>query len=408
LFLRLAFLPILFANTGEYTMSDRLSEAMQPIEKIIIRSMHEGVVTLECNGAVFSMNPAAERILQLREAEVKGKKYEEAFSPAAKNREFMAIFDRLIRDGRPTLNKEVSYTRAHGQTLDLSVAGAFLEIDECEPGMQNAMVVFRDITAFKSLERVRRKAVDHLSHELKTPLSIILASVEQLGKKDITPEKFVKNLDRMKRNLARLTAIQKAVEEILTPVEVNPAPIDAVAFFREILAGLGEQVKGRSVTLTERIQPIQTEILDPGILRIVLETLVKNAVENSPDEGEVIVSFESVPTGLLLQVRDYGVGIPVNELDFIFEGFHHTQDTEDYSSKQPFDFNAGGKGLELLRLKVLAEQGIFDITFESRECGYVSTHKDNCPGRISSCPHVQGPQGCEESGGTVFSVLFYV
>jgi PAS domain S-box-containing protein len=408
LFLRLALLPILFANTGEYTMSDRLSEAMQPIEKIIIRSMHEGVVTLECNGAVFSMNPAAERILQLREAEVKGKKYEEAFSPAAKNREFMAIFDRLIRDGRPTLNKEVSYTRADGQTLDLSVAGAFLEIDECEPGMQNAMVVFRDITAFKSLERVRRKAVDHLSHELKTPLSIILASVEQLGKKDITPEKFVKNLDRMKRNLARLTAIQKAVEEILTPVEVNPAPIDAVAFFREILAGLREQMKGRSVTLTERIQPIRTEILDPGILRIVLETLVKNAVENSPDEGEVIVSFESVPTGLLLQVRDYGVGIPVNELDFIFEGFHHTQDTEDYSSKQPFDFNAGGKGLELLRLKVLAEQGIFDITFESRECGYVSAHKDNCPGRISSCPHVQGPQGCEESGGTVFSVLFYV
>jgi PAS domain S-box-containing protein len=382
-------------------------DATEPIEKTIIRSMNEGVVTLECNGAVFSMNPAAERILRLREDEAKGSAYEEVFSTAPGNRAFTLIFHRLIQDGRPTLNQEVSYTRSDGQTLDLSVAGAFLEIDECTPAMQNAMVVFRDITAFKSLERVRRKAVDHLSHELKTPLSIIQASVEQLGREDLTRDKLSKNLARVKRNLSRLTAIQKAVEEILTPVEVNPAPIDAVPFFHEVLDELRRKMSHRSVSLKLRAQPIQTQLLDPNLLQIVVETLVKNAVENSPDEGEVTVSFERVPTGLLLQVQDHGVGIPVSELDFIFEGFHHTQDTDDYSSKLPFDFNAGGKGLELLRLKVLAEEGIFDISFESRQCEYISAGQGQCPGRISACPHVPGTQGCKESGGTVFSVLFH-
>jgi signal transduction histidine kinase len=313
----------------------------------------------------------------------------------------------LIRDGRPTLHEEVSYTRADGQILDLSVAGAFLELDECEPAMQNAMVIFRDITAFKSLERVRRKAVDHLSHELKTPLSIILASVELLERVDLTDEKFARNLDRVKRNLARLTAIQKAVEEILTPVEVNPAAIDAVPFFHEVLNELRQKMAGRSVSLVERVQPIQTQLLDPNLLRLILETLVKNAVENSPDEAEVVVSFERTSTGALLQVKDHGVGIPVSELDFIFEGFEHTQETDEYSTKQPFDFNAGGKGLELLRLKVLAEEGVFDISLESSQCKYISAGKDHCPGRISACPHVNGAQGCEESGGTAFSVHFH-
>lgn len=388
-------------------MATNQTEATEPIEKIIIRSMNEGVVTLECNGAVFSMNPAAERILQLGEAKVKGRAYEDVFSTVPGNSAFVLIFHRLIRDGRPTLNQEVSYTRIDGQTLDLSVAGAFLEYDECTPEMQNAMVVFRDITAFKSLERVRRKAVDHLSHELKTPLAILRASIEQLGKKELTREQSAKNLDRVRRNLGRLTAIQKAVEEILTPVEVNPSPIDAVPFFHEVLDELRQKMTHRSVTLTQRVQPIQTLLLDPNLLRIVVETLVKNAVENSPDEAEVTVSFERQPDGLLLQVQDHGVGIPVSELDFIFEGFHHTQDTNDYSSKQPFDFNAGGKGLELLRLKVLAEEGVFDISFESRQCKYISSNKEHCPGRISECPHVQGPLGCEESGGTIFSVRFH-
>jgi PAS domain S-box-containing protein len=407
LFSRFVCPPILFANIGEYDMSAHKPEASEPIEKIIIRSMNEGVVTLECNGAVFSMNPAAERILQLKEHEAKGMAYEEVFSASQGSRSFILVFHRLIRDGRPTLHEEVSYTRADGQTLDLSVAGAFLELDECEPAMQNAMVIFRDITAFKSLERVRRKAVDHLSHELKTPLSIIQASVELLGRVDLTEEKFGKNLDRVKRNLARLTAIQKAVEEILTPVEVNPAAIDAVPFFREVLDELRQKMTERSVTLTERVQPIQTQLLDPILLRLILETLVKNAVENSPDEAEVVVSFERTPTGPLLQVKDHGVGIPVSELDFIFEGFEHTQETDEYSTKQPFDFNAGGKGLELLRLKVLAEEGVLDISLESSQCKYISDGKDHCPGRISACPHVHETQGCKESGGTVFSVLFH-
>jgi two-component system phosphate regulon sensor histidine kinase PhoR len=142
------------------------------------------------------------------------------------------------------------------------------------------------------------------------------------------------------------------------------------------------------------------------VLSIVLRTLVKNSIESTPDEGEIVVSLDSAPEGVLLIVEDRGVGIRVADQEFVFDGFHHTQDTEEYSSRKPFDFNAGGKGLELLRLKMLSEAGYFGISFESHRCKYIPTARDHCPGRISECSHVQDVRGCRESGGTTFSVLF--
>jgi two-component system phosphate regulon sensor histidine kinase PhoR len=387
-------------------MSNNRPDAADPIEKIILRSMNEGVITIECNGAIFSMNPAAERILQLKEDEVKGKPFEGVFSMAPENREFAMLLHRLIRDETPTLHQELMYKRHDGQKVDLSIAGVFLEVDECFPDMQNAVVVFRDITAFKSLERVKRKAVDHLSHELKTPLAIIAASVRLLEKEHISREQFVRNMDRVKRNLGRLTAIQTAVEEILTPFRPQPAFIDSEPFFREVLDEIQQKMSHRAVSLTMCVQAIRTEALDPDLVRSVVETLVKNAVENTPDGGEVILSFRKTPAGLLLQVQDFGTGISMSGQEFVLEGFYHTQDTDEYSTKQPFDFNAGGKGLELLRLKALAESGLFDISFESSRCERISTDHGECPGSISSCPYVPGERQCRESGGTIFSVVF--
>jgi len=177
-------------------------------------------------------------------------------------------------------------------------------------------------------------------------------------------------------------------------------------FVTGILNDLRERSCHRSVALIPHIENVQTDALDPQILRMVIETLVKNAIENTPDGGEVAVSMRQTADGILLQVSDQGVGIALEDQEFIFEGFHHTQATEEYSTKKPFDFNAGGKGLELLRLKALAELGYFEIAFESSRCKYVPTGRDQCQGVASSCAHMQDVQACHESGGTTFSVLF--
>jgi PAS domain S-box-containing protein len=380
---------------------------MDQIEKLILRSMNEGVITLECNGDIFTVNPAALRILDFTEEELKGKHFQEAFSGERDNSDFCQILVNLFHSGRHSLNQEVRFKRRDGQSVDLSVATAFLEVDECAPDMQNAVIVFRDVTAFKSLERARRRAVNHLSHEIATPLAIISASVESLGKVEAYASQGDKNIKRIQRNLQRLTDIQAVVEQIFSPPAPKPEPFDMAAMIEKSLESIRQEASHRRVSLVSDLSPITTDIVDPRILNIILETLVKNAIENTPDEGAVRISLQETPLGVRLQVKDDGVGIPLADQEFIFEGFHHTQATDEYSSKDPFDFNAGGKGLELLRLKILEEAGLFEISFESRRCLYIPSGRDHCPARITLCPNVRDVRGCRESGGTTFTVQFH-
>jgi hypothetical protein len=78
----------------------------------------------------------------------------------------------------------------------------------------------------------------------------------------------------------------------------------------------------------------------------------------------------------------------------------------DYSSKRPYAFNAGGKGADLLRIKILAERYGFQITQASRRCRFIPRESDLCPDRISRCPFYQSAEDCLHSGETEFSVYF--
>ena len=111
-------------------------------------------------------------------------------------------------------------------------------------------------------------------------------------------------------------------------------------------------------------------------------------------------------TGAELVVRDYGIGITDDTKMRVFEGFFTTQDSAAYSSKVPFDFQAGGKGSDLLRIKVFSERYNFTIRMESSRCGSIPDDSDTCPGTISDCPSCTDARDCHLSGGTTVFVYF--
>ena len=134
--------------------------------------------------------------------------------------------------------------------------------------------------------------------------------------------------------------------------------------------------------------------------------LIRNAIENTPDESKIEISVGKKGKEVELEVRDYGVGITLDNQKRIFEGFLTTQDTMDYSSKRPFDFNAGGKGADLLRMKIFSERYNFWIQMSSSRCRYIPQDKDVCPGIVSKCGFCKKIEDCYQSGGTTFTVLF--
>ena len=92
--------------------------------------------------------------------------------------------------------------------------------------------------------------------------------------------------------------------------------------------------------------------------------------------------------------------------DRIFEGFYPVQDTESYSSRRPYSFNAGGKGIDLLRIRMFSELYGFRLSFTSRRCSYLTDSLQDGPGEVVRCPHCSHQEDCVNSGGSEFVVDF--
>jgi signal transduction histidine kinase len=146
--------------------------------------------------------------------------------------------------------------------------------------------------------------------------------------------------------------------------------------------------------------------MDRNLLRKVLMGLLKNAVENTPDGGLIEVTARSDSEAILVDFQDYGVGISKANQKNIFSGFYHAKDTSYYTSKSPYEFGAGGMGLDLLRIRIFAKRYGFSLNINSTRCQYIPLDTDQCEGRISKCPFVKDLTECLVSGGSKFTLIF--
>jgi PAS domain S-box-containing protein len=306
-----------------------------------------------------------------------------------------------------------------------------------------------------SLNRAKDKVINHLSHELKTPVSILSGALNRLVRilEALPEETWKSTIEMVRRNLNRIVDIQyevadimedrqyktyglltllldlcadelevlfaeevedgrtvervrKRIEELFGPQKVVPQEVVLDEYVRKRLEELTPLFSHRQVEITTHLNPAPPIYIPLDPLQKVIDGLVRNSIENTPDEGKVEITVQKKGEGVELVVRDYGVGITEENQKRIFEGFFTTQDTMAYSSKRPFDFNAGGKGADLLRMKIFSERYGFKIDMTSSRCRFIPEARDMCPGRISKCSFCEGKEDCHGSGSTVFSLYF--
>lgn len=307
----------------------------------------------------------------------------------------------------------------------------------------------------KALDKAKERVIHHLSHEIRTPLSI-LGSVLSRLKKGLRAGEAA-NLEntilRGERNLGRLLSIQEKIDDILRcrdiagelapnvyqlavnllgevldeAEESHPELVQrltdrlaAVDRRREIAAEVIEleplvravcdkaetSIQDRELCIMRQLDGEAEILTDRRILESVCEGLLKNAIENTPDEGVVEVSTERRGDEIRITFTDHGVGITPANQALIFSGFFHTQPTMRYASKKPYEFNAGGAGADLLRIKSFASRLGFRVEFTSRRCPFLPSDEDCCPGRITACTFVQTGNECLANSGSTFVVRF--
>ncbi|MBN2126042.1 MAG: GAF domain-containing protein [Deltaproteobacteria bacterium] len=311
----------------------------------------------------------------------------------------------------------------------------------------------------KVLDKAKERVINHLSHEMRTPLSIISGVLENIRRKvgKGTTKGLEDTISRGNRNVERLFDLQRKVDDIL-----NQRPIDerekvisliegAVSLVEEMkeeddlqtVRDLLERVSKRletlyapsethmeKISLDRFLQELcddtiasmgarELEIIrdfargislnmDRNTLRTICGGLLRNAVENTPDEGRIRIRTVSGRDLIRIEVQDCGTGITVQNQKMIFGGFFHTQETNVYASKKPYRFNAGGSGADLLRIKALSERLGFRVDFASTRCPALPEDRDLCPGRIASCTKIARRNECLSSGGSTFALTFPV
>jgi PAS domain S-box-containing protein len=379
------------------------SRRREEVYQCFLNSSMDAVLIYSLNKRILYVSPSFTRMFGWTKEELREGKIQ--FVPDSVREETRDLFDRIINKGATIVGFETIRKTKEGSELAVRINASRYHDHEGNPA--GISVILHDITSFKSIDHVRKRAVDLLSHELMTPISIIEANLKTMEKPGISEIARAGMGERIKRNLNRLKDLQLIVQEIMETPTFRPMPLRLNAFIRDAVESIRAECSNRSILFTTRLETLETVTLDQRTLDMILKTLLKNAVENTPDGGEIVISSSQRVDGFLLEIKDYGVGIPARDLEFIFKGFHNTRHTEQYSTRKPYDFNAGGKGLELMRLKILSAEGTFDISFKSQRCRYLPESGDKCCGHISECRFIRNLEGCRQSGQTTFSVHFH-
>lgn len=351
------------------------------------------------------------------------------------------------------INKHVGRFTQDDVQLLTSLAGVVALAVENATFFQEIMDSYRDL---ENMNRVKSKVLNHLSHELRTPLAIIRGTLINMEKKLL--EKGISDFDnaisRMNRHLQSLSRLESQVESIImtgyswekryitgflqsaldlmdVQSEWTPEIKNAAAVIHKWLektfptrhdrldlidmkqfgASLGQYVlakakeQNRNVKVTFDLESANL-LIPTHVLQAIMEGLIRNAIEATPDGGQVNVKGAAKGGRYLLSVKDNGVGIPDKDKELIFEGFYPVQDTENYSSRRPYSFNAGGKGIDLLRIRMFSELYGFRLSFSTNRCRFLAEDGVETSDVAETCSNCKHKSTCPETGGSEFIVDF--
>lgn len=206
------------------------------------------------------------------------------------------------------------------------------------------LLILRDITNVHNLERMRHDLVANVSHELRTPLTVLLGYLEILKTQAGEPDPDV--IERMFKQARQMHNMLEDLLELSRLQDINKQNGFEVVDMPALLAQLAEQAEDLSQgkhKLKFKITPdLNINGVEPD-LKSAFQNLLVNAINYTPAKGSVTVTWHETSEGLVLSVRDSGIGIPHRDIPRITERFYRVGDDRNRKT--------GGTGLGLAIVK---------------------------------------------------------
>jgi signal transduction histidine kinase len=245
--------------------------------------------------------------------------------------------------------------------------------------------------AIQALDKAKTDFFNNVSHELRSPLTLILAPLEELVAGRTPPGGDKPALEAMHRNAVRLLRLINQLLDLAKidagEMKIAPTPLDLAALVRGTLAGFEAAAEKKGVALELRVPAgMRNVMLDASWIESALTNLAANALRLTKRGGAVRVTLEDLGSEVTLSVSDDGPGIAPEDRDKVFERFAQGDSTKRV-------VGGTGIGLALVREAVRLHGG--DVRLES-ELGKGATFTLTLP-RRPEVPETRGPEQASPS-----------
>jgi histidine kinase len=227
------------------------------------------------------------------------------------------------------------------------------------------------------VESMRRQLIGDVSHELRTPLTAIKGSMEGLidGVLPATQETFQQihmEADRLNRLVDDLQELSRVEAHAY---ELDIRPLDVSTLMQTVTKRLAPQFETRGVVLEVELPPDLPRVLaDEDRIVQVLTNVTGNALQHTPENGEVIIAAKQINGEVQISVHDTGIGISREHLPHIFDRFYRVDASRSRSRRA-----GGGSGIGLTIARALVEAHGTRIWAESGGEGRGSTFTFTLP-----------------------------
>ena len=308
---------------------DELSRSQNEFNAIT-SNMSEGLIVLNKDGVVVSLNTAARKIFEAEEDSI--------------GKDFLTIdrtpeISRAIKETLSGKKQELEYEK-NGRNYDLCI-NQIVEKDE----VIGVLLLAIDNTEKIQAEQNRREFTANVSHELKTPLQSIIGSADLIESGLVKPEDMPRFIGHIKTDAARLVSLVSDIirlSQLDENTEMNWENVDALSVAKEALEMVGPIAESRNISLTIKGEPAPLTSVHK-LLYDIIYNLCDNAVKYNNEGGFVKVNVKTAGDKVQVAVSDNGVGIAPADQSRVFERFYRVDKSHSRES--------GGTGLGLSIVK---------------------------------------------------------
>ncbi len=347
-------------------------------DEAMLANIGDGLVFVDLEKRILLVNKAAENMLGWKEEEILGKNWVDIVRPKDDNGvelesdRFLLnqVIGSLITTATTTITDSYNYTKKDNSIFPIAATASRVSLKNESIG---AIVVFRDITKDKGIDKAKTEFVSLASHQLRTPLSTINWYTEMLlagdaGKINDNQKKYLNEIYTGNQRMVKLVnALLNVSRMELGTFSVDPEPTDIIKLAESVLREQSPQITEKKIKLTSNFaKDIPIMQVDPKLLRMVFQNLLSNSVKYTPEQGSITMTIKFIANesenksqnkNIEITVTDTGYGIPKEQHDKIFTKLFRADNVKEKDTE--------GTGLGLYLVKSIVEHSEGKIWFES-------------------------------------------